>query len=133
MLEIEKTVSENQTYGHAFVSPIENVDHLKLDVSTLSVAEVDEYGYLKPNVPLQQSGALISAAGQIAYGLTIEAEKLPGRTNNANLATDTSDPLIAVVTQGLLNRDIAEDNLGRALSPNELAALQAGGFKVTST
>ena len=106
---------------------------MKVDVSTLTTAEVDSSGYLKPGVPLQANGALVSAAGQTVHGVTIEAVKLTGRTGNANLATDTSDPLVAVNTEGLINRDIAEDNLGRVYSANELAALALGGFKVTTT
>lgn len=123
----------DQAYGNAFLSPIEAVDHVKLDVSTLTTAEVDANGYLKPNTPLKQDGTIVSGASQTVYGLTVEAVKLPGRTDNANLASDTSDPLVAVTTHALINRDIAEDNLGRALSANELSALTAGGFKVTTT
>jgi hypothetical protein len=122
-----------QVYGSAFLNPIEQMDHVKIDVSTLTTDEVDTNGYIKPNVPLQAAGTLVSGASQTVYGLTIEATQIPGRTSNANLAGDTTDPLIAVCTSALINRDIAEDNLGRAFSANELAALTAGGFKVTST
>lgn len=74
-------------------------------------------------------------ANAFAYGVTFEAIKLPGRTDNASLSSDTTDPLIAVATAGLINRDIAEDNLGRAYSAAELAALNNGrsGFKLTTT
>jgi len=131
-LESTKTAGA-QAYGNAFMNPIEQMDHVKLDVSTLTTDEVDANGYIKPNVPLRQDGTLVSGASQTVYGLTIEATKLPGRTNNASLGADTTDPLIAVCTSALINRDIAEDNLGRAFSANELTALTAGGFKVTST
>lgn len=133
MIEIVNGPGENQLYGHAFVSPVRDPDHVKLDVSSLTPAEVDAQGYLKPNVPLRQNGARVSAPGQIVHGVTIEAIKLPGRTGSANLATDTTDPLVAVATSGLLNRDIARDNLGRVFTPDELSALAAGGFKVTTT
>lgn len=131
-LETTLTASD-ATYGNAFLNNIDAVDHIKIDVSTLTTDEVDSNGYLKPNVPLKSDGTLVSGTSQTVYGLTVEATKLPGRTDNASLSSDTSDPLIAVTTDALINRDIAEDNLGRALSANELSALTAGGFKVTST
>lgn len=133
MLDIQNIPSPGALYGHPFVSPVRDPDHVKLDVSTLTAVEVDAYGYIKPGVILQQNGAIITAANQTAYGVVIEAEKLPGRSNNTGLAADTTDPLIAVCTDGLINRDIVKDNLGRDLNPNELAALAAGGFKVTTT
>ena len=102
MIEIENIASSGALYGHPFVSPVRDPDHVKLDVSTLTAAEVDAYGYIKPGVPLQQNGALVSAAGQTVHGIVIEAEKLPHRRDNANLATDSSDPLIAVCTSGLI-------------------------------
>ena len=133
MIEIQNIPSPGSLYGHPLVSAVRDVDHVKLDVSTLTVVEVDGYGYIKPGVVLQQNGSIVTAGSQIAYGIVIEAEKLPNRVNNTNLAADTTDPLIAVCTDGLINRDIVKDNLGRDLNANELAALAAGGFKVTTT
>jgi hypothetical protein len=121
-------------YANPLVGGAYDVTNLKLDVSTLTTNEVDSKGFLKPGVPLQLSsgvGVLISGASQTVYGVTFEPIKL--RDDNSGLGTDTTDPIIAVATAGLLNLDIIEDNLGRVLSANELAALTAGGFKLTTT
>jgi hypothetical protein len=132
-LEITNTAG-NTAYANPLLGPINHVDHVKLDVSAMTTAEVDANGYLKPGVPLTQGGILVGV-GAAVYGITFEPIKLPGRTNNANLGTDTSDPLIAVVTHGLVNRDIGEDNLGRAYNANEIAGFAAAGstLKLTST
>lgn len=131
-LGFSKTASD-ANYGNPFLSRNDDLDHVKLDVSTLSIDMVDANGFLKPGVPLLKTGAAVSGASQVAHGVTVEATRLPGRTNNTGLGADTTDPLIAVTTHALINRDIAEDNLGRAYSTDELAALDAGGFKYTST
>lgn len=130
-LRIE-TVSGGRSYGWPFVGEVNQVDHVKLDVSGMTTAEVDADGYLKPGVPLKINGTLVGS-GEIVHGVTIEAVKIA--TNNSGLASDTSDPLVAVCTHGLINRDIVEDNLGRALTADELAAFNAAGshIKVTST
>lgn len=130
------TVASNQSYGNAFIGEMGQMDTIKLDVSDLTTAEVDSNGYLKPNVPLKSDGTLADGtSGEYIWGVTVEANKLPGRTDNSSLSSDTSDPLIAVCRDCLLNRDIAEDNLGRALTANELAAIAAAGshVKVTTT
>jgi len=134
-IDIVTTQSEDQLYGHIFVGAVRDVDHIKLDTSTLTTAEVDANGYLKPGVGFLQSGVIVTTTAQTIYGVTFEAIKLPGRTSNTTpaLSGDTTDPLIAVATGGLINRDLAEDYLGRAYTANELTALTAGGFKVTST
>lgn len=121
-------------YANPFVGPINHPDHVKLDVSTLTTAEVDAYGYLKPGVPLTAAGALVTAG--FVHGVTIEAVRIvSANPTNGTLAADTSDPLIAVARNGLINRDIAEDNLGRAYTAAELAGFVAAGsnFSLTTT
>ena len=120
-------------YSNPFVGAPGPVVNVKVDVSTLTVAEVDTNGYLKPGVPLQANGALVTAAGQSVYGVTIEEQRLSGRRDNANIAADTNDTMIAVATSGTINRDFAESMLGRAYTANEQAALLAGLFKLTTT
>lgn len=132
-MEFSPTAGD-QIYGDAFIGPAEHPDHIKLDVSDLTTAEVDANGYLKPNVPFKQDGTLADGtSGEFIYGVTREATKLPGRTDNTSLSTDTSDPLICVHTIAMLNRDIAEDNLGRAFTASELAAMKAAGSRIVVT
>jgi hypothetical protein len=127
-ISISKTTG-GATHASPFVGPVQHTDHIKLDVSTLTIAEVDQFGYLKPGVPLRQNGALVSAnSGQFIYGVPIEPIKIVAENpTDVSLAADTSDPLIAVGVIGVLNRDIIEDNLGRAVSANELLAFAAAG------
>lgn len=123
-----------ETYANPFVGPIDHPDHVKLDVSGLTTAEVDEYGYLKPGVPLTAAGILVAAG--FVWGVTIEAVKIvAANPTNVSLAADTSDPLVAVARKGMINRDIAEDNLGRAYTAAELAGFVAAGsqFSLTTT
>lgn len=131
-IEIVSTAGDS-LYENPFIGAPGPVVNVTLDISTMTTAEVDAKGYLKPGVPVQASGALVSGTGQTVYGVTVEAQKMPGRTGNANLAGDTSDPMIAVATSGTINRDLSEDNLGRAYGANELTALPLGGFKLTTT
>ena len=130
MLSVVKTLG-GIAYAAVIVGAALGITHLKLDVSTLSVNEVDADGYLKPGVPLQKDGTLVSAAGQSVYGITIAPIKI--RQDNTALAADTSDPVIAISTIALVNLDIVEDNLGRPLSANELAAFNGAGCRIQLT
>lgn len=122
-------------YAPVMIGPY-NVTNLLIDVSTLTTAEVDSKGYLKPGTVFQLSsdtGILISAGSQTIFGVSIEPvliNKASG--SNSTLSTDP-DIIIAVATNGLVNRDIAEDNLGRAYSANELAAFRAAGSRLQYT
>ena len=121
-----------ESYANPFVGPINHPAHVKIDVSGLTTAEVDEYGYLKPGLPLTALGARVTAG--FVYGVTIEAVRIVDRNpTNVSLAADTSDPLIAVATIGMVNRDIAEDNLGRAYTAAEIAGFDAAGSKLVLT
>lgn len=130
MLNFTRTLG-GTAYAAVIVGAVLGMTHIKLDVSTLTPAEVDANGYVKPGVPLQKDGTLVSAAGQSVYGITIEASHF--RVDNMGLAADTTDPIIAVCTLGVVNLDIVEDNLGRPLSANELAAFNSAGCRLNLT
>jgi len=92
-------------------------------------AEIDSLGYLKPGVPVEANGTLVDAAAQTVFGVTIEAIKVA----NGNAAGDISGAgtqQITVMTIGQVNKKVIEDNLGRALTANELAAFAIGGCKI---
>lgn len=132
-LRIENTAG-GKSWSNPFVGEMGPPAHLKLDVSTLTTDEVDSRGYLKPGVPLKVNGALVSGAGQVVYGMTCEAQKIVAdNPTNTTLGEDTSDPLVTVIISGLVNLDVVEDNLGRALSANELAAIAAAGCHLLLT
>jgi hypothetical protein len=94
----------------------------KFDVSELGGVD-DADGYLPPGLPLQADGSPVDDAAQTAtYVVGPEAVKL-----------GTADHFGNVILNGFLVRDAIEDNLGRVLSANELAALTAGGFRLVSS
>jgi hypothetical protein len=105
-----------------------------LDVSTLTIDEVDQYGYIKPGVLIQINGDKITGVSQVAYGAVIEAAKVaPAGSDTAALGAITDDVEVAVGLFVLINRDILEDSLGRALSADELSAVDAAGSHVAIT
>ena len=97
--------------GHA-------IHQATLDVS--GITDVDADGYIPPGLPLQASGAPVDAVDQTAkYVVGPEAVKEGDADHFGNALLD-----------GALNQDAIEDNLGRALTANEIAALASGGFKL---
>jgi hypothetical protein len=125
------TIAADQTYTDPFLTK-EGITNFQIDASALTNAEVDSDGYLKPNVPFNKAGTLV-ANGQPVYGLSVEAEKIAD--GNTALGAITVDPIIALTTICLVNRDIAEDNLGRAFNANEIAGFELAGStcKLTTT
>lgn len=117
-----------------FVGPVEHSVAVLLDVSTLTIDEVDQYGYIKPGVLIQINGDKITGVSQVAYGTVIEAAKVaPAGSDTAALGAITDDVEVAVGLFVLINRDILEDSLGRALSADELSAVDAAGSHVAIT
>lgn len=119
-------------YGNVFIGGVNHPAQIKVDVSQLTIAEVDQFGYLKPGVPLTKAGILVGASPAFVYGVTIEAQKIvPDNPTDVSLAAVTVDPIITVNTVGHVNRDIAEDNLGRAYTADEIAGFDAAGSKIS--
>lgn len=90
-----------------------NVHQIKLGAAGLAASR-DADGYLPPGLPVLLTGAPVSGAGQTAVVIGPEPVKLGSVDLFAN-----------VIIDGPLTRDAIEDNLGRVLSANELAALAA--------
>jgi hypothetical protein len=123
------------THGDPFVGGAHDATNIKVDVSTLTTDWVDAYGFVKPGCPLQIDGTLAgTGASQTAYCVVIGARKIPGTTTNVGIGTNTNDFILGAATSALLNRDIIEDNIGRVLSANELAAFAASNsLRLTTT
>jgi hypothetical protein len=123
-----------QSYANPLVGLPRDMAHVKLDTSGMTTAEVDADGYLKPGVMLTVAGVLVGASG-IPFGITVEAQKVTTTTpvTTGTLAAETADPVVAVCCAGLVNRDVAEDCLGRALNANELAGFVIAGSKLSVT
>jgi hypothetical protein len=130
-ITIESLASEQNSYGNPWVGAIEHRDVVKVDISGLTTDEVDVLGYLKPGVPFTKAGILVTTGN--VYGVSIEAIKIAADNDSATLAAAT-DCFVALGTHGLINRDIAEDNLGRAYTAAEIAGMADGGaIKLTRT
>jgi hypothetical protein len=136
------TVAGGTGYGSPMVGPVNHTIHLKVDLSGLSLdvgsgGEVDSDGYLRPGTLLKESsglGILIGASAGIPL-VVIEATKLNIVTpvTATTLAAETGDHFVAVATHGVINRDISEDNLGRAYTANELASIVLAGSNLSIT
>lgn len=126
-----ETTAGGQAYANPFIGGVDHPAQIKVDVSGLTTDEVDEFGYLKPGVPLAKTGILVGASPAFVYGVTFEAQKIvPNNPTNDTLAAVTADPIITINTVGHVNRDVIEDNLGRALTANEIAGFDAAGSKI---
>lgn len=131
---IKKTTGTN-TYGHPFVGDILGMLQIVVDISELTTAEVDADGFLKPGVMFKSDGTQPDGSGHV-YAVNPEPQFLQHATippTDASLAADTGTIPLGMATGGILNRDIIEDNLGRALTANELTALAAAPSKFTLT
>ena len=85
-----------------------------VDVSEVTGVD-DADGYLPPGLPLTATGDPVGV-GEDAYGVIgPEAVKVGGADHFANM-----------IFSGVLNRDAIEDNLGRALTADELAGIISG-------
>jgi len=126
-LRIENTAG-GLAHSPVFVGEIRGSDSVVLDISDLTTKEVDADGYLKPGVPLSKAGDLVGN-GVAVWGVTIEPIKIPHATippTDVSLAADTGTCPV-VVGFGLVNRDVAEDNLGRAYTADEIAGFDLAG------
>jgi hypothetical protein len=138
MPPIVKTTAGATGYGKVFVGTPGPPMHVKVDLSGLTIGEVDADGNLKPGVPLTSAGVLVGA-NAIAAIVISEPTPLNLGTippTNTTLGSETGDHLVAGFTSGLLNLDVIEDNLGRALTSDEKAGLDtiAGSrFRLTTT
>jgi|SRR5262245_26174054 len=124
-------------YHSPMVGPVGFVKHVKVDLSVLTTAEVDVDGVLKPGTLLTESGGLavlVTTAAAVIFCVH-EATKLAVTTpvTSATLAAETGDHLIAVAVSGVINRDAAEDNLGRSYTANEIASFPLAGTLLALT
>lgn len=91
-----------------------------LDVAALAA---DADGYYPPGQPILASGAPVTQGvdtAEVAHAVIGPEPVKEGAANHFG----------NVILDGTLNRDAIEDNLGRALTANELSALADGGFKL---
>jgi hypothetical protein len=122
-------------YGHPFVNGVLGLQQVVVDISELTIAEVDADGYLKAGVPFKKDGTLLDGtANEFVYAVNPEAIKIVQYVpTDVLLAADTATIPVGMGTIGEINRDIAEDNMGRAYTANELAAFDRAGSMIHLT
>lgn len=126
-ISVTKTAG-GTTYASPFIGRVDHFWATRIDASALTSREVDAQGYLKPGVVFNiATGLLPTATGQ-KVGVVHEPIKLGASL--AAVQAITNDPTVALGVIGVLNRDIMEDNLGSAVSDNEIAALDGAGSRL---
>jgi hypothetical protein len=120
-----KTDADGTHYGSPFIGPVNHTVQLRINPSTLTTAEVDADGRLKPGVPFAADGTLVGAA-EAVYGVSYEFPKVAAGNTAPDLAAATAAD-VAVATIAQVNRDQVEANLGRALTAAELAGFALAG------
>jgi hypothetical protein len=135
-MHVKKTAG-GTTYGPVFIGPILGMQQVVVDVSELTTDEVDADGWLKPGVAFKKDGTVADGTGgEFIYAVNPEPQDLRLDTippTNGTLAADTKTYPLGMATIGEVNRDIAEDNMGRAYNANELAAFNAAGSMIHLT
>lgn len=134
MMRVTKTAGTTG-YGNPFVGQVLGLQQVVVDISELTINEVDADGYLKPGVPFKKDGTLADGtSGEFIYAVNPEPIRIVTYTpTNVLLAADTAVAHIGMGTIGEVNRDVAEDNMGRAYTVNELAAFDAAGSMIRLT
>ncbi len=133
-LAVTKT-SGTTGYGHPFIGSVLGLQQVVVDISELTTKEVDVDGFLVPGVPFKKDGTLADGtSAEFIYAVNPEPQKIITYVpTDALLAADTATIPVGMGTIGEINRDIAEDNLGRAYTANELAAFNAAGSMIHVT
>lgn len=133
-LSVAKTTGTT-TYGNPIVGEPGPLLQVVVDISELDTKLVDADGFLVPGAMFKSDGTQPDGSGFL-YAVNPEPIKIIDYVpTDVLLAADTDTIPVGCVTGGILNRDIIEDNFGRAMTANELAAVIAAGsqFIVTNT
>lgn len=105
------TAALGRTYADIRVGECQ-VHQVKLDVSALTGVD-DADGVLAPGLPILVTGVSVTGTTDVVYGIIgPEPVKLQSADHFGNC-----------FISGAFNKDMIEDNLGRALDANELASL----------
>lgn len=126
-----KTGTSGKIYESPFVGPINHTIGIPVDLTTMTDDEIDPNGYLKPGIPFGKDGTLIGAA-EFVFGVSVEEIKVAADNAAATIAA-LGTVEVAVATIGMVNRELAEDILGRAYTAAEIAGFDLAGSKLVLT
>lgn len=118
-----------QLYGRPAVGVAEHQAQRLINVSVLTANEVDADGYLKPGVPFDRAGLLI-ATGIPVFGVTTEPIKVAKSNSGTDLTAAGTAVQATLLLIGMVNRKIAEDDLGRSYTAFEIAGFDLAGSKL---
>lgn len=124
-MRAQTNTSPGTVYGRAARGVVEHTDQRAIVVSGLTANEVDGDGYLIPGVPFSRAGVLVGAAVPV-YGVSIEPIKV-AKSNSGTDLTAAGTVQVTLQVIGIVNRKIAEDNMGRAYTANEIAGFDLAG------
>lgn len=119
-------VAASQDYANPMIGPVNHTHQLAVNVAVLTANEVDANGYLRPGVIFDKTGILVGVAPAYNYGIVVAPVKVAKSNAGADLVA-AGVQRVAVCRIGIVNGDIVEDNLGRALTANELAGFERAG------
>lgn len=119
-----------QLYVSPFVGPNNHPAPVQIDPSLFfGSAWLDERGYVKPGTPIKADGSPVLDAdvGPVAVGCVFEATRIvfprSGEAITQVMLDAEANREIIVATIGQVNQDILEDLVARALTANEIAAI----------
>lgn len=125
--KVSQVATAGEIHPTPLLGPVDHTVAIRVDISALTAAEVDQHGYLKAGVPLTRTGVLVGVAPAFVFGVVVEPVKVAD--GNTALAGITADVDVAVATICQVNRAILEDSLGRALTADEIAGFDRAGSK----
>src|SRR3954470_3838655 len=93
------TSAPGNIYARPFEGPVDHRSQGIVDITTLTNAEIDAQGNIKPGVPMRQITpgvfGLVNAAGQAVWGVTMESIKAIPTNGAADIAAgSTTFPLV---------------------------------------
>lgn len=122
------SIPARDRYGFPFLGSVSERLSERLDVSELyDTGLVDSDGYLIPGAVLRIADMRllpITAGAQVARGIVLESVKVAPSNSQAHLNA-AQDIDVVTVVGCTLDRAIAEHNLDRDYTDNELAAIAA--------
>lgn len=126
-IKVETVSNEGSRYAIPILGDLNEKLSQKLDISALEgTGLVDSDGYLIPGAVLRWDSSAkllkpIDGGGQTARGIVLEAVKV-AEGNTSTLLDAASDFDVVIVVGCTIDRGIAEYNLDRAYTANELTA-----------
>lgn len=122
-----RAIEHDQANSQIILTTEESISDATADGSVvLSVPRsdfVDEDGVLKPGIPLRYDGTRlqkIDADAQTAFGLIAFPENVAESNDPSDLS---GDRVVTLHTDGIFNRAVAEDNLERTYTADEVTAI----------